>query len=78
MVSERTSHLILMFSQPVWEEEGERERKEEDFRERESTVSLFFLAIGPSNPGNARGKVDPLYKGYAWVLALWSFSNSER
>ena len=78
MASERTSHLTPIFSQPVWEGEREREREEEDFRERESTFSLDFQAIGPSNPYETRGKVDPRCKGYAWVLVLWSFDNSER
>ena len=39
-------------------------------RERESTFSLDFSTIGSSNPGKARGKVDPHCKGYAWVPVL--------
>ena len=53
--------------------ERERERKEEEFRERESTFSLYFLAIGPTNPGETRGKVDPHCKSYVWVPKVWSF-----
>ena len=40
---------------------------------RSSHFSLGFPVIGPSNPGEARGKVDPHYKSYAWVPVLWSF-----
>ena len=51
----------------------ERERKERDFRERSSTLSLEFLTIGPSVSGEARSKVAPNGKGYAWVPVLGSF-----
>ena len=54
--------------------EGEKRRA---FRERSSHFSLDFPAIGPSNPGKTRGKVDPHCKSYAWVPILWSFDNSE-
>ena len=53
--------------------ERERERKERDFRERISTFSLEFLVIGPSVFGEARSKVAPHDKGYAWVSVLRSF-----
>ena len=46
----------------VGRKKRERERKREkgrEFRERGSTLSLDFPAIGPSNPGETRGKVDP-------------------
>ena len=55
------------------EKGGERENKEEGVRERGSTFSLDFSTISSSNPGEARGKVDPHCKGYAWVPGLWSF-----
>ena len=68
MASEKTSHLTHIFSQPVWEgkreKDLERERKEEDYRERESTFSLDFSVIGPSNSSETRGKVDPHCKSY--------------
>ena len=61
----------------VWEgkleREKEGERKEGIFRERVSNFSLNFLAIGPSNSGEARSKVTPYGKGYAWVPVFWSF-----
>ena len=38
-----------------------------------STFSLDFSAIGSTNSGEARSKVGLRYKGYAWVLVLWSF-----
>ena len=82
VASEMTSHLTTSFSQPVWgEEKRGRVRdseKEEDFRERGSTLSLNFSAIGPLNSDETRGKVDPHCKSYAWVPILWSFENSER
>ena len=57
----------------------EREKKEEremrNSRERESTFSLDFSAIDPSNSGETRGKVDPHCKSYAWVPVLWSLDN---
>ena len=59
----------------------EREIKREkgrEFREGGSTFSLDFPAIGSSNPGEIRGKVDPPGKSYAWVPVLWSFGNSGR
>ena len=54
---------------------GERKRRKErnrgeSFREREYTLSLDFPTIGPSNPDETRGKVDPHYKIYAWVPVL--------
>ena len=29
--------------------------------------------IGPSNPGETRGKVNPHCKSFVWVPLLWSF-----
>ena len=52
---------------------GIGERKEGDFRERSSTFSLEFPAIGLSVSGEARSKVAPHGKGYAWVPVLGSF-----
>ena len=43
------------------------EREGGRVRVRSSHFSLNFSAIDPSNPGEARGKVDPHCKGYAWV-----------
>ena len=44
---------------------GIGERKEGDFRERSSTFSLEFPAIGQLVSGEARRKVAPYGKGYA-------------
>ena len=64
-------------TRPVWGrkkgEKKERGKEGESFRERESTLSLGFSVIGLSTPYEARGKVDPHSKGYAWVPGLWSF-----
>ena len=64
-----------------WERRGgrerktkqERERKERDFKERSSTFSPEFPAIGSSVSGETRSKVAPHGKGYMWVPVLWSF-----
>ena len=63
-----------------WErkrEEEESKRKREGkcgiFRERSSTFSLEFPAIGPANSDEARSKVAPHGKDYAWVPVLRSF-----
>ena len=82
VASEITSHLTTIFSQPVWGEgkrgrDLEREKKKR-ILERDSTFSLNFPAISPSNSDETRGKVDPHCKSYAWVPVLWSFGNSKR
>ena len=59
-------------------EKREKEGERKSFRERSSTFSLDFPAIGLSNSGETRGKVDPHCKSYAWVLVLWTFGNSGR
>ena len=51
----------------------ERERKEERvFRERGSTFSLKFPAIGPLASDEARSKVALHGKDYTWVPVLGS------
>ena len=74
MASERTQILTPLFSQKVWEgkieREKEGERKKGIFRERVSNFPLNFPAIGPSNSGEARSKVDPHGKGYTWAPVL--------
>ena len=60
MWQERTSHLTL--DQKILEEEKNRRKgkgREEESRERGSTLSLDILTIGPSVSGEARGKVLP-------------------
>ena len=63
-----------------WERkrEGEKEKTEErgkvwDFRERSSTFSLEFPAIGTASSEEARSKVAPHGKDYTWVPVLGSF-----
>ena len=68
MWQERTI-LLTKLTQPVWARKREKnhgigERKEWDFRERISTFSLGFQAIGPSVSDEARSKVVPHGKGY--------------
>ena len=43
------------------------------FRERSSTFSLEFPAIGPASSDEARSKVAPHGKDYTWVPVLGSF-----
>ena len=52
---------------PIGLGKGKREKREgkERVLKRESTFSLDFSMIGPSNLGKTRGKVDPHCKGYA-------------
>ena len=50
-----------------------REGKCGIFRERSSTSSLEFSAIGPVNSDEARSKVAPHSKDYAWVPILRGF-----
>ena len=61
----------------VWEgeleREKERERKEGIFRERGSNFSLDFPVIGQSVSDEARSKVAPHGKGYAWAPVSGSF-----
>ena len=54
-------------------EQTERDREREGFRERGSTFSLKFPAIGPSDSGEARSKVALHGKDYAWIPVLGSF-----
>ena len=54
MASERTSHFTPFLTQPVgrggWKEREKKERGKlgESFKERESTFSIDYPAIGPS------------------------------
>ena len=52
-------YLLLTCLGGKKEEREIKKEKGREFRERGSTFSLGFPAIGPSNPGGARGKVDP-------------------
>ena len=45
-------------------EGGETEKRERKLRERSSTLSLGFLAIGPAVPGEVRRKVLPRAKNF--------------
>ena len=60
-----------------WERRREGGRREnceaENFRERVSNFSLDFPAIGPLVSDEARSKVAPHGKGYAWAPVLGSF-----
>ena len=60
MESERTSHLTQTGG-------GEKEKRKEEkcSRERNSTFSLAFQAIGPAVSGGARGKAHPRGKSFA-------------
>ena len=63
--NERTSPLDLVFQPGLGgkeereKEQTERERERVGFRERDSTFSLKFPAIGPASSDQARSKVLP-------------------
>ena len=67
-----TQALPTSFWRSKIEREKERERKGGIFRERISTFSLEFPAIGPSVFDETRRKVAPHVKGYVWVPILES------
>ena len=75
---ERTSPLDQVFQPGLGgkeereREQTERDREREGFRERGSTFSLSFPAIGPSASGEARSRVVPHGKDYTWVPVLGS------
>ena len=75
---ERTSPLDQVFQPSLGgkeereREQTERDREREGFRERGSTFSLSFPAIGPSASGEARSKVVPHGNDYTWVPVVWS------
>ena len=71
---------VLLTKSPNWfgerkerESNREREGKCGIFRERSSTFSLKFPAIGPLDSGEATSKVAPHGKDYTWVPVLGSF-----
>ena len=76
MASEETSSLDPTSPNRFGREKERKERGKRRMkgrfleRERESTFSLGFPMIGPSNPGETRDKVDPHCKSYAWVPVL--------
>ena len=71
--------VLLTKSRNWFGERKERERNRERegkcgiFRERSSTFSLKFPAIGQLASGEARSKVAPHGTDYAWVPILGSF-----
>ena len=73
---ERTSPLDQVSQISLGEGKRERERangkRERIFRERSSTFSLKFPAIGPAASDEARSKVAPHGKDYTWVPVLRS------
>ena len=80
MWHERTSPLdqVLPTGFGRRKEERNERGKEEETRERESTFSLDFSVIGPSDLDETRSKVGLCGKGYAGVPVLRSFDNSGR
>ena len=74
MASERTSPLDPNRFGRERKEREKREKGRRGFKEKVSTLSLYFPEIGPSNLGEPRSKVGPHYKSYACVPVLWSFN----
>ena len=56
----------------------ERKRKERDFRERSSTFSLEFLAIGPSVPVRQEEKLLPTTRATRGYRFCGVLKNSKR
>ena len=76
--NERTSPLdqvsqISLGEGKKREREANGERERDLFRERSSTFSLSFPAIGPLASGEARSKVALHGKDYTWVPVSGSF-----
>ena len=55
-------------------ERKERGKRKENSKVRSSHFFLDFPVIDLANSGEARSKVGPHYKSYAWVLVLGSFN----
>ena len=78
-VAMRGQVLLTKSPKSGWErkkrerEQTERDGGREGFRERGSTFSLRFPAIGPLASGEARSKVVLHCKDYTWVPVLGSF-----
>ena len=74
--------LVPILTNLVWERERERgkptERECEIFRERSFTFSLEFPSIGPASSDEARSKLAPHGKDYAWVPVLGSFDKLQK
>ena len=82
-VAMRGQVLLTKSPKSVWEREKERgreqtERERDLFRERSSTFSLKFPTIGPSASDEARSKVAPHGKDYAWVPVLGSLNKLQK
>ena len=60
------------------ESKQKREGKCEIFRERSSTLSLEFSAIGLVSSDEARSKVAPHGKDYTWVPVSGSFNKLQK
>ena len=79
MWHERTSPLDPSSLNRIWRrKKGGKKKKNTNFKERVSNFSLDFPAIGPLVSGQAKSKVAPHGKSYAWASVLWSFDNSGR
>ena len=71
---DQVSQISLGEEKERGREQTERDGGREGFRERGSTFSLRFPAIGPSDPDEARSKVALHGKDYAWVPVSGSFN----
>ena len=72
-VAMRGQVLLTKSPKSVWGRKTERDGGREGFRERGSTFSLKFPAIGPLASGEARSKVALHGKDYTWVPVSGSF-----
>ena len=89
----RNGHMALRgqvscpnLDQMDWEKKRERRKKSKRkregkcgiFRERSSTFSLEFSAIGPASSDEARSKVAPHGKDDTWVPVSGSFDKLQK
>ena len=70
---DQVSQISLGEEKERGREQTERDGGREGFRERGSTFSLKFPAIGPLASGEARSKVALHGKDYTWVPVSGSF-----
>ena len=70
---DQVSQISLGEEKERGREQTERDGGREGFRERGSTFSLKFPAIGPLASGEARSKVALRGKDYTWVPVSGSF-----
>ena len=78
MASERTSHLTNLDPTGLGGKKREKREKEREFRERGSTFSLDFQAIGPEIQARQEEKLIPTTRATHGYRDCGVSTNSER